>query len=78
MNKWTIIVEEDKETGELLLPFSDELLEQVGWKIGDTIEWIDNKDGTWTMRKNNILMTLITKFVQMKSKKQLHFFMHKF
>lgn len=53
MNKWTIIVEEDKETGELLLPFSDELLEQVGWKIGDTIEWIDNKDGTWTMRKKN-------------------------
>ena len=53
MNKWTIIVEEDKETGELLLPFSDELLEQVGWKIGDTIEWIDNKDGTWTMRKKD-------------------------
>jgi bifunctional DNA-binding transcriptional regulator/antitoxin component of YhaV-PrlF toxin-antitoxin module len=37
----------------LLLPFSDELLEQVGWKIGDTIEWIDNKDGTWTMRKKD-------------------------
>jgi hypothetical protein len=53
MSKWTIIVEEDPETGELLLPFSDELLEQVGWKIGDTIEWIDNKDGTWTMRKKN-------------------------
>jgi bifunctional DNA-binding transcriptional regulator/antitoxin component of YhaV-PrlF toxin-antitoxin module len=53
MNKWTIVVEEDKETGELLLPFSDELLEQVGWKIGDTIEWIDNKDGTWTMRKKD-------------------------
>ena len=53
MSKWTIIVEEDPETGELLLPFSDELLEQVGWKIGDTIEWIDNKDGTWTMRKKD-------------------------
>ena len=52
MNKWTIVVE-DPETGELLLPFSDELLEQVGWKIGDTIEWIDNKDGTWTMRKKD-------------------------
>jgi len=53
MSKWTITIEEDPETGELLLPFSDELLEQVGWKIGDTIEWIDNKDGTWTMRKKD-------------------------
>ena len=53
MSKWTITVEEDPETGELLLPFSDELLEQVGWNIGDTIEWIDNNDGTWTMRKKD-------------------------
>jgi len=23
----------------------------MDWTEGDTLEWIDNKDGTWTLRK---------------------------
>jgi len=53
MSSWTVTVEEDPETGDLILPFTDEILEAVGWKEGDVIQWIDNKDGTWTMRKKN-------------------------
>jgi hypothetical protein len=53
MSKWTIIVEEDKETGELMLPFSDEMLAEVGWAEGDVLEWIDNKNGSWTLRKKD-------------------------
>lgn len=53
MNQWTLIVEEDPETGDLILPFTDEILASVGWKEGDVIQWIDNKDGSWTMRKKN-------------------------
>ena len=48
---WTINVEEDPETGELILPLNDEILEETGWKTGDSIDWIDNKDGSWTMKK---------------------------
>jgi hypothetical protein len=48
---WTISLEEDLETGELILPLNDEILEGTGWKTGDTIDWIDNKDGSWTMKK---------------------------
>ena len=44
MSKWTIVVQEDSETGELMLPFSDEMLSEVGWKEGDVLEWIDNKN----------------------------------
>ena len=51
MSKWTIIVEEDPETGELMLPFSDEMLSEVGWKTGDTLTWTDNKNGCWTLSK---------------------------
>jgi hypothetical protein len=51
MSKWTIIVEEDPETGELMLPFSDEMLSEVGWKTGDTLTWTDNKNGSWTLSK---------------------------
>jgi hypothetical protein len=48
---WTINLEEDPETGDLILPLNDEILEGTGWQTGDSIEWIDNKDGSWTMKK---------------------------
>ena len=52
-NKYTIVLEEDPETGDLILPLTDEILAEVGWKIGDTLKWIDNKNGSWTIRKTN-------------------------
>ena len=38
-NHWTITLEEDPETKELILPFTEEILNTVGWKTGDTIVW---------------------------------------
>lgn len=52
MNKnWTLIVEEDPETGDSMLTFPPDLLASAGWEEGDTLEWIDNKDGSWTLQK---------------------------
>ncbi len=48
---WTISLEEDPETGDLILPLNNDILEETGWKTGDSIDWIDNKDGSWTMNK---------------------------
>jgi hypothetical protein len=48
---WTITLEEDSETGDLILPLNDDILAETGWKTGDSINWIDNKDGSWTMKK---------------------------
>jgi hypothetical protein len=48
---YTLPVIKDPETGDLILEFPDEMMTQVGWKTGDTVEWIDNKDGSWTIRK---------------------------
>lgn len=36
-----------------VLTFSDELIEQLGWKEGDMLEWIDNKDGSFSLVKPN-------------------------
>ena len=44
-------VKEDPETGELFIEFDDETIAELGWEIGDTVEWIENSDGTWTIRK---------------------------
>ena len=46
-----IITLENDDEGNLVLPLDDEILKEVGWEAGDTIDWIDNKDGSWTMKK---------------------------
>ena len=46
------VVEDPDNPGELLLDLGTEVCAQLGWQVGDTIEWIDNKDGTWLMTKS--------------------------
>lgn len=48
---YTVQLDYDNETGEVILPLSDEMVLEAGWNLGDQIEWIDNHDGSWTMRK---------------------------
>ena len=39
MSKYTVSLEEDPETGELILPIPDELLAEIGWNLGDELVW---------------------------------------
>lgn len=50
-NSWSVTIDEDPVTGDLILPLPEELLTLQGWVEGDTLEWIDNKDGTWCLQK---------------------------
>ena len=45
--KTTFIVDDDG-----VITFPDELIEKLGWKEGDVLEWIDNKDGSFLLRKS--------------------------
>ena len=48
----TVQVMEDLDNpGELLLDLGLELCAEIGWKVGDTVQWIDQKDGTWLLQK---------------------------
>jgi hypothetical protein len=47
---WTVPVEED-DLGEYVIKFPDELIQKVGWQEDDTLEWIDNKDGSFSIKK---------------------------
>jgi len=51
MKHWTITIEEDPKTKELILTFTDEILEAVGWKEGDVIVWKKKDDKSWSLRK---------------------------
>jgi hypothetical protein len=48
---WTVHLEEDPETGDLLLPFPPDLLEQLGWSEGDTLTWTVNLGGGIVLSK---------------------------
>jgi len=47
---WTVEVEQAPD-GEYFIQLNDEILEESGFKIGDEVEWIDRKDGSWELRK---------------------------
>jgi hypothetical protein len=48
---WEVVIEEDPETGDAILPLPQEMLDEVGWKSGDNLNWIDRGDGSWEIRK---------------------------
>ena len=48
VDKKQYIVPVDDE-GILTIP--DELMDALDWKAGDTLQWIDNKDGSFTLKK---------------------------
>lgn len=51
--KWVLPVQVDELTGDCYINLPDDLLERAGLKEGDTVEWIDRKDGSFEMRKVN-------------------------
>lgn len=48
---WTAKLEEDSETGELVLPLDPEALSQMGWDVGDELVWTINEDSSVTIEK---------------------------
>ena len=49
--RWTLTIEEDPETGDLMLPFTEEILSTLGWKEGDTLTWTVKTNGSIILSK---------------------------
>lgn len=47
----TITLEQDPETGDLIMPLSDEILAQAGWAEGDTLDWQVQDNGSIIVSK---------------------------
>ena len=43
----------DELTNDHYIEFDDNLMRNLNWHVGDTIQWVDNRDGTYTLRKKN-------------------------
>ena len=49
---WTVTIEEAEDgSGDLVLPLPQDMLDLQGWKEGDTLDWKDNEDGSWSLSK---------------------------
>jgi len=51
MKSWILDVKEDPDTGDSILEFPPDVLEETGWKEGDELIWTDNQDGSFTLTK---------------------------
>lgn len=49
---WQVTTLEDKATGDLILPIPPELLQKMGWREGDTLNWERNPEGHWILTKS--------------------------
>jgi formylmethanofuran dehydrogenase subunit D len=50
--KFTIELIEDPETGELVLPLTPEIIEELGWVEGDTLIWTKDGESVVVTKKN--------------------------
>jgi len=44
--------------GSLYIIIPEELIGELGWRVGENITWIDNKDGTFNLRKEDVISGL--------------------
>ena len=58
-NSWTIEVQEDPDSGDCILEFPPDMLEQAGWKEGDVLDWKDNGDGSFMLTKKETQWVLV-------------------
>lgn len=49
MTSWTVRIELD-ENGEEVLPFPEELINELGWKPGDVVTW-RAEGNSWVLSK---------------------------
>lgn len=47
----TVEIEKDELTGDLIVPIPDDLLTELSWSAGDALSWVDNQNGTFTLKK---------------------------
>lgn len=57
-NKWILETKEDSD-GNIVIDLPEDLLEQAGWKEGDTIKFDKKEDGTIIMTKSETQLVMV-------------------
>jgi hypothetical protein len=49
---WTVTLEEAEDgSGDLVMPLPQDLLDSQDWREGDTLNWEEGTNGSWTLSK---------------------------
>jgi bifunctional DNA-binding transcriptional regulator/antitoxin component of YhaV-PrlF toxin-antitoxin module len=51
--RYEVITQEDEVTGDLMLPIPQKLLDELGWREGDEIEFAVDNQGRYILKKSN-------------------------
>ena len=51
--RYEVITQEDSATGDLLLPIPQKLLDELGWREGDEIEFAIDEKGKYILKRAN-------------------------
>lgn len=57
--KFTVILEEDPETKDLIMPLPDGMCDELGWEIGDSLDWSASPDGSFLLSKKQTQWVLV-------------------
>jgi hypothetical protein len=50
-SRYEVITQEDPDSGDLMVPLPPELLQQLGWVEGDTIDFSIDDKGRYVLKK---------------------------
>jgi hypothetical protein len=53
LNRYEVITHEDPETGDLMLPIPQQLLDELGWREGDEVDFAIDAHGKYILKKIN-------------------------
>ena len=51
--RYEVLTHEDPETGDLMLPIPQQLLDELGWREGDEIEFAIDEKGKYILKRAN-------------------------
>jgi hypothetical protein len=51
--RYEVITHEDQDTGDLMLPIPQKLLDELGWREGDEIEFAIDDKGKYILKRAN-------------------------
>jgi len=57
--KFTVILEEDPETKDLIMPLPEGMCDELGWEIGDSLDWSASPDGSFLLSKKQTQWVLV-------------------
>ena len=57
--KFTVILEEDPETKDLIMPLPDGRCDELGWAIGDSLDWSASPNGSFLLSKKQTQWVLV-------------------